>query len=445
MTKKQRYSSTISDFECHYIELEIYGLDSTFVSTSEGSESGMTMLIEDAPAWDYGLPEILQQRVENLRSLLEQLYYTPCEVSIPSDPSIDCGDMVMLYTDADSVNSLITSYTWQYRGVMELTSSGVNPYLQTSDTERDRQLRNLKGEIDAAKVIYYPFMNAGRSVFDVEAQRVASVVFTTVADTSVVFQGTVQIDVEIPDIEETQTVTLTIPATEQGEAQTIDVPMTINRRGSGNITIYYIYDTVKQRVTYTDTVGSGGHVISLFYPVNRIEGDTTHTFEVWMSIDNGRAVIREGMFTGAVSGQGLAAISQWNGQLELKDYVENAQRIIPFREARPMEDDVSIDSNTLHNSSTFAEHFARTAYIPVIDMRTLDVSNDDILDLIVRQQTIVFNTKDNVHIAVNRGETKLRTSYVFNGEPVEIDSGTAVSANVELDVVSIDSVVTDCP
>ena len=448
ITRGQRYGSTISDFVCHYIELEVSGRNGTFISINEESDVGMKMLIEDAPAWDYGLPETLQQRADNLRWLLEELYYTPCEISVPSDPSIDCGDMVTLYMEDgsagdESVNSLITSYTWQYRGAMELSSSGVNPYLQTSDANSSRQLRDLREEIDAAKVIYYPFMNTSRTKLTTTAQRIVSVPFTSIDDTSVIFQGTLQLDVESPDVEEIQTLTLTIPATEQSEAQTVEVPITTHRPSFANLTLFYHFDNVKQRIVYTNALNSGGHTISLFYPVNQIESNTTHTFEVWASIEDGEATIDTGMFIGAISGQGLAAISQWNGQLELDDYIEPVQRVIPFRMARPMEAEVITEGNDMYTHSMFTEHFARTASSPAITMRTFEVSNgNDLLDLIVRQQTVVFNTGDNKHISVNRGETKLRTSYVFDGEVIEIDEGTAVSAYVELDVKSVESVVT---
>ena len=467
ITKGQRYSSTISDFECHYIEVEIVGQSGTFVSVNEEFDVGMKMLIEDAPAWDYGLEEILQQKTDNLRLLLEQIYYTPCELSIPSDPAIDCGDMVMLFMDdgnTDAVNSIITSYTWNYRGAMELTSSGVNPYLQTTDAASSRQLRNLKQEIDAAKVIYYPFANAGRFKLGATAQKVASVVFTTVDDTSVVFQGTVQVDVEVPDIEEENIITFPVPTIESSEEVIIDAatgkkttnytfgeqilefPIKTYKRDFANLRIYYSYDNVQQRVEYINALNDGGHTISLFYPVNKIDSNTTHTFEIWMSIENGDATVREGMFIGAVSGQGLAATSQWNGQLELEDYIEIVYRERNHMDVRPLVDvGAVLEPNTKRKDSMFNTHFSRIAFNPAVGIRTLtEVIGDNHVDLIVKQQTVTFNTKDNKYIEVADGTTHFRTLYVFEGETIEIDEGNAVSAHVRTDdLKTVEMVVTE--
>lgn len=464
LTKKQRYSSTISDFECHYIEMEIVGQAGTFVSINEEFDVGMKMLIEDAPAWDYGLEEILQQKTDNLRLLLEQIYYTPCEVSIPSDPSIDCGDMVTLFTDEGDVNSLITSYTWQYRGTMELTSSGVNPYLQTSDAASSRQLRNLKQDIDAAKVIYYPFMNAARVNLGKTAQKVASVVFTTVDDTSVVFQGTFQVNVVVPDIETEQTLSIPVPTIENAEEVIIDAtagtkttnytfgekilefPIKTQKRDFANLNIYYSYDNVRQRIDYISSLNSGGHVISLFYPVNKIDSNTTHTFEIWMSLDNGEATIGDGMFIGAVSGQGLAATSQWNGQLEVEDFIETFGVKRNFMETREMVDVGPVFNQNFNNrATTFHTHFARLDVRKTIGIRTItEHIGDNHIDLIVKQQTVKFNIADNKYIEVVDSDTKLRTLYLFEGEAIEIDEGNAVSAHVRTDdLKTVESVVTE--
>lgn len=432
LSKSQRYSSTISDFVCHYIEVEAIGQAGTYISVDEeGGEDvvGMKMLFDDAPAWDYGLPENLQQKTDNLRLLLEQIYYTPCELSIPSDPSIDCGDMVMLYSDEGDVNSIITSYTWNYRGTMELTSSGVNPHLQTIDATKSRQIRNLKQEIDAAKVVYYPFMNTARIRLTETMQKVVSVPFTSIADTSIIFQGTMQVDVTVPDIEVEQTLSFTVGDT------AVTVPIKIPMRDFARIHIRYGYDNAFQRIEYIDSVCDGGHIISLHYPVNKIEIDTTHTFEVWMSVENGSAVLDTGMFVGAISGQGLAAVSQWNGQLELEDYIETFSVGRNFMRTRAMRDVGPVfEPNTNGSDFTFREHFARIDIHRPISIRTITESiGDNLFDIIIKQQTVTFGSADNKYIEVLSSGTELRTKYMFEGEPVELDSGNAVSAHVRTD------------
>ena len=451
LTKGQRYSSSISDFVCHYTELEVTGQAGTFVSTSNATTKGMRMLIEDNTAWDYGIEEILYQRVHNLRVVLEQISYTPCEVNIPSDPSIDCGDMVTLHTDDGEINSLLTSYTWHYRGVMELISSGINPYLQSADSAGNRQIRNLKRDIDAAKVIYYPFRNDSRVKIGSEMQKVASVVFTTIADTSVVFQGTVQIEATVPDAEEEQIITFPVPTIEQSEEiiidassgkkvynytigeQTLEVPVKTHKRGFANLCIRYSYDNIDQGMEYIDTLTDGGRVLSLYYPVNRVGSSTTHTFEVWMSIEGGDATIREGMFVGSVSGQGLAVISQWNGQLEVEDYIP-----IVYCPQKPIDVKSIVDvgpvatTNTLRETGSFHTHLLPIKRNDTVTIRTFDAYIDENI-LAVKQQTVVFNIANNKYVELAGGTTHLRKTYAFDGESIEIDEGSAMSVHVVTD------------
>jgi hypothetical protein len=460
LTKSQRYSSVISDFICHYIEVEITSRAGNIVSINEEFDVGMKMQLDDAPAWDYGLEEILQQRADNLRTALEQIYYTPCEVSIPSDPAIDCGDMVTLHTDDGDVNSLITSYVWTYHGVMNLTSSGVNPYLQTSDAASSRQLRNLRQEIDAAKVIYYPFRNASKVTLGKELNKVASVVFTTITDTSVVFQGTFQVNVSVPDIEETQTIDVTVPTItptteividptagtkvqnyEIGE-KILQFPIKCHKRDFANLYIHYSYDNVDQRIEYVGSLNNGGHVISLYYPVNKIDIDTTHTFEIWMSIENGDAVIESGGFIGAVSGQGLAATSQWNGMIEQMEFLDR-MAITPVTVRPITEAKLTAITDTNNRANTFRDVLTRMPLRNIVRMRTLnDNMGDNCFDIIVRQQTVTFNIDNNKYIEVVEGNTQLRTTYVFGDKVIEIDTGNAVSADVRTDdLKTVESVV----
>ena len=464
ITKGQRYSSKISDFICHYIELEASGMAGTFVSIDSEFDVGMKMTIENSPVWDYGLDDVLQARTDNLRNYLGQISYTPSELSIPSDPSIDCGDMIRLYADDGTVNTLVTSYVWHYHGAMEVKSDGVNPYLQTSDASNSRQLQNLKQEIDAAKVIYYPFKNTAKVKLGTELQKVASVVFTTIADTSIIFQATFQVDVEVDDIEDEQNLSVTVPTIEQGEAITFPVtepgggigeavtvnktvynynivekiltlPIKVSKRDFANLRIHYFYDNIDQKIEYVSSLNTGGHVLTLYYPVNKVAIDTTHTFEIWMSLDSGEAIIDAGMFIGAVSGQGLAATSQWNGILEIEEYLEHIT-VTNLTEVRKFtSEDLTVRHNTTKQSPSFSDTLTRVSFTTV-GMRGLNdtFGGENIRDqmgLIVRQQTVDFGFASNMYVKVVDDVASLKTEYIFDSEKSTIDAGTMYAISVK--------------
>jgi hypothetical protein len=303
-----------------------------------------------------------------------------------------------------------------------------------------------------------------------ELQKVASVVFTTVADTSIVFQGTFQVNVEVDDIEEEQTISVTVPTIEQGEEiiipvtepggaigeavtvnktvynynigeKILDFPIKCHKRDFANLYIHYSYDNIDQKIEYVGSLNHGGHVISLYYPVNKVAIDTTHTFEIWMSIGNGNATIDEGMFIGAVSGQGLAATSQWNGILEIEEYIERI-RPLPLQ-IRPINEALSVIPNTNKRVNVFSDtltRFARTQ----IGMRGLTEhfggeSIKDQIAIIVRQQTVQF-TNLSEYVVNDAGVLKLRTEYQYFSNPATIDEGQMASAQaITTDKVSVKS------
>lgn len=453
LTKGQRYKSTISDFVCAYNELEIISAAGTFISGSTDDREGMRMTIKDAPAWDYGLEETLQARCDNLLHLLEQIIYTPSDVTIPSDPAIDCGDMVTLYTDDGSVNTLITSYTWKYHKQMSFKSVGVNPYTKSRQSFDNKLLRDLQSNIDKAKIIYYPFKNSSTVKLNSNPQAVASVVFTTVADTSIVFQGTFQIDSVVDDIEETQTIavqTTDIDSVEQvvvnGEtgatvnnynlsSKIIDFPIKCHKRGLMDLHIWYYYDGVMiSGVEYVEAMNTGGHVISLYYPINSVALNTTHSFAIFMSIGSGgTAEVKEGKFIGAVSGQGLAAVSQWNGVLEFEAYIDR----IPLAYVpgvRSFSGEVEVSTNTAKQTNTFNETFARVPIVPMtVRGLTEHFGGEDIKDniaIIVRQQTVKFDFDSVLSVKVVDNVASLKTEYVFNSKKSNIDAGTMYTIDV---------------
>ena len=359
----QRYKSTIADYVCTYMRLEIAGLAGAFESLSENVVSGNTMYMEDAPAWDSGTEEVLQRKADNLMAYLENIRYTPCDLLTFCDPSIDCGDLIALETADGTVNTLVTSYTWNFHAQMEIQSVGKNPFLlNNGNATTQRVIRDLEvNGSGGTPSALYTFKNTRKFRCSDKLEPLAGVTFVATKDTFVMFDATFQIDVEVPDEEYKSTFTVLDSTTNTNK--TYEVPFT--REGRTNISIQYYYNNVALIEPYTHTLESGSHLVTLHYPVNNIGKDSINRFEVRMSADNGTVVVLKDGFLGTISGQGLAGKPKWDGTITVEEAMGTLYPITVIEAVKDMNASVSIIKPRRDNISGFMEKFGAVSVVPI--------------------------------------------------------------------------------
>ena len=69
-----------------------------------------------------------------------------------------------------------------------------------------------------------------------------------------------------------------------------------------------------------ETWHSGKHILSLYYPIEKIVANYTNTFNVYLWMENGKGTVDVGDCIASVSGQAMAAEEAWDGKLEVEDY-----------------------------------------------------------------------------------------------------------------------------
>ena len=69
------------------------------------------------------------------------------------------------------------------------------------------------------------------------------------------------------------------------------------------------------------TWGSGGHTLSLYYPIENLIPNFTNTFNVYLRMEGGSGEIETGGCIASISGQGMAAAPAWDGKIELEETV----------------------------------------------------------------------------------------------------------------------------
>lgn len=146
-----RYSSGFSDFEAYYTSLTAVCGDDE-VSLQADTDTGLHFSISDNRLLVNGLLETKQEIVQNIFNALVQLRYTPSEVSIAGDVSLDLGDRLKY---ADAVESIVTSIAYPYRGEQKLESVGKNPRLAKAASKTERMVNAAMQNVEGLVVMAY--------------------------------------------------------------------------------------------------------------------------------------------------------------------------------------------------------------------------------------------------------------------------------------------------
>ena len=442
MSMSQRYHSTIADYVCVYVDLVVAGLGGSFRAVSENNASGMTMYMEDAPAWDSGTEDTFQKKADNLMAYLENIKYTPCELSTISDPSIDCGDFVKLETANGTVNTLITSYTWKFHAPTEISSVGKNPYLLNNSANKQRVLRDLEvNGTGGSPAALYTFKNTRKFKCSEKLEPLAGVTFVATKDTFVMFDATFQVDVEVEEVEQKSSITV---LDNNGTSKTYEVPY--KQKGYAELTIQYFYGSIEFGQPYTVSLETGSHLITLHYPINAVEKDSINRFEVRMSATSETtgtvSVAKEG-FLGTISGQGLAGKPKWDGTITVEEAMGTAYPVGETKALRDMSANVSFKKPRRNDTSGFADRFGT---VSIITIGALGFGDEFGVNRVITNYTFETAKKaiydyDRIKINVVDNKFVVPSTFVYESVEQEIDSGRMTILSIDSDsYVSIEEI-----
>ena len=324
LTKAHRFIPTIADFVCRYAGLVVKSSKGQFAAYDKSVDEGLELTME-SPAWDYGTEDALQSRVQDVLNELVQLQYTPCSFEMPSDPALECGDMLELITDAESVYTLVTGLTWRFKGRTGVDSVGKNPYLHTIKPKQTQIIRELQQQTTANKLIFYSFTNTADVVAEgTEAKPLASVTFVTVEDTSAMFLAQLPVVAAAEDVVTTRETEKTVTAYDSSGnpySLTLTLTDTDTKPGVVDLEIFYYMNGSQVDYQLVESLTAGSHILSLFYPFSELKGNTSQKFEVRILATGGSVTVAKRAFRATVTGQGLSATTVWDGTLTIEEVV----------------------------------------------------------------------------------------------------------------------------
>lgn len=342
LSRSHRYTPTIADFVCRYAGIVIRSNQGLFTAYDTTVAEGLEMSI-DAPAWDYGAEDALQLRTQALLNELMKLQYTPCTFDMPSDPALECGDMLELETleDDTAIRTIVTRLTWSFRGRTSIESTGKNPYLNTIKPKQNQIIKELQIQTTNNKLIFYSFSNtAASTILGTEVKQIASVTFVTVEDTSAMFLAQLPVTAVVEDTEstvETETEHSVIVKDNTGASVTINDasgnPLTLTvvdkdtytkvTPGTVDLQVFYYLNGSLVEYQLIERMHAGPHILSLFYPFAELPANSNNTFDVRLLAINGSVNIDKRALKATITGQGLAATTVWDGTLTIEEIWTN--------------------------------------------------------------------------------------------------------------------------
>lgn len=137
ITPKMRKNTKPSDFDVYYTELVEVDVNKIKWTAVTGDGSGLTYKIDNV--FVTGTEAVKQKIVKNIMNVLEDIYYTPCDLGIMFNPIFDLGDVVTLEADGiilkENIDILITSFIYTFNGSSTLSSVGSNRLLLSKNDE----------------------------------------------------------------------------------------------------------------------------------------------------------------------------------------------------------------------------------------------------------------------------------------------------------------------
>ena len=321
---RQQMSITVSDYNTYYDGVKGRFIRKTsyasYSAYSNDKDGGLVMLLRDNPLY-RGESAQKKKVLKNILADLEQIRYTPTTASIYPDPSLELGDMVTLEDvsgTGESVDIIITGFTYQPHKAETIKSVGSNPKLAKIKSSTQKQLSGLEAETGAGELTVTTYSNASAYKVGADSVEIILINYATTVDAKPTFLATVQFTMDRDGVVEFAFYKNHVIMDDENRRGYYG-------RGEHFATLFFTTeDKANTRVTFTVTAKTeyfesdmrqqAAKIKSLVdYAKTGTYGEgAVDTVVPWMNI-------AQGGILAAINAQGLAGEGQWDGTLEIME------------------------------------------------------------------------------------------------------------------------------
>ena len=345
--QRHRFSSSFSDFVTRYTAVSSTNLRTqTAEYYAADPDDGLTMNLGINPLLQFGLDETREALCRNILASLSAVNYVPFDSETIGNPAFDLGDVLTFsggQADGERL-TCITSFHCKVGGKMKLKCVGKNPRLAQAKSKNDKNISGLLNQIEAGKLGIHTFTNASAySIADTDV-RIISIEFASKEENHVQFFGQVVLDVAAEPVGRSAsaagTVVVPIPAEAAGGLSeggsdagdgsggtvevSVDVELPVSWTEDGKAVGFVTYELNDSEILLhhpVETWHSGKHILSLYYPIEKLVPNITNTFNVYLRMEGGEGTVEVGGCIASISGQAMAAAAAWDGKIEIGEYV----------------------------------------------------------------------------------------------------------------------------
>lgn len=351
---KHRFTSSFSDFITRYTAVSSTNLRTeTAEYYALETDNGLTMNLGVNPLLQFGLKETREQLCRNILNDLSMVNYVPFDSDTIGNPALELGD-VLTFTggQADGEQlTCITSFNCKIGGKQALKCVGKNPRLSQAKSKNDKNISGLLNQIEAGKIGIHTFTNASAYSVAQANVRIISIEFAPKEETHVQFFGQVIVDVRAVQWERTASakgnIVVPLPgSTDTGEDSgdtsgtedsdtsgeagnstdgvTVEAELPVTWTEDGKAAAYVTFEFNDEEILIhhpVETWGGGKHILSLYYPIDKLVPNITNTFSVYLRMENGAGEIETGDCIASISGQAMAAAAAWDGKIAVEESI----------------------------------------------------------------------------------------------------------------------------
>ena len=397
--------ASYSDYETRYTGIYVTNIkDSTMEYYGLPQDDGLTYSLGQNPFLQYGTNEAKETIRRAILNKLALICYVPFSVTLAKNPAYDLGDVLSFPGGLGDGDKLfcVNKYTWTYHKGVTLEGVGENPALTAAQSKTDKDISRIISKASEDEVIFYTFTNASELKIGADvATPIIRIEFTSTKKTSVEFQAEIL---------------LTSAVAAAGTPCVCKVTYILN---DGEIKTYYPTETWIQ---------DGQHILNLYYAIGGIKENTLYKFVAEITMSAGSIVVPAYNARATIKGQRLAAISDWDGKIEVSETVNPV--LFGGLSIPTLGVAVTAVSDT-PTSSSVSDVISGIAFGGLTVVGFTD-SVTTIKPVIVQN---TFDTNDTVTCDTNYVATqtqfKLRTSYSYESAAQTIDSGLMVAVSVD--------------
>lgn len=286
-----------SDYTTHYTGISVTNIEGQTTSYYHvDPDNGATMNLGANPFLQLGLEEVVEAMREDVLTEVEQIQFTPFDVTLPPDPSIDLGDHIKFahikgMTGGERPIGVIMAYTWRFNSGIELEGFGKNPSLASAQSKNDKVISGILGDMNRTVIRYFAYENADQIDLGSTEVQAALIAFGNSSETDVDIWHEFKLNADVTG-------------------------------STMQVYAYYYLDDVLQDYQPIDTISEDGyHILNLNYHISNLPANSLHSWKVRLKTVGGTAEIAEGDAHVVLSGVNLGAGSEWDGVIRADDQI----------------------------------------------------------------------------------------------------------------------------